>query len=992
MRSKATIASDQMVTAVQFAWLNALVSHHSPRAIAQHIVRLLRATFPIATVHMVWGIDANSESDSLVSSERIPVQIEPTAPVTREQLILIRASQSKNQATFSTDKKIIAIPLAQCDAAILLLFAEEFDGDLASYLHDISKLLHVAVQHFRHALASIDLQMAITDLKRSERLQRALFAISDLAGSDQDMAEVLRGIHAIVDTLMYAENFFIVLYSQERDSIRFVYYADLADDPPDPSIEIPLQARTYSFTWHLIKGKKPLMGTPEQVSAQVAGELKLVGTPSNNMLGVPLLRNGLGVGAIVVQTYQEGIIFTPEDRSLLEFVCSNILIALERKQGREDLEQRVQQRTIELADANQVLQQEIVERQRAERLHVALFHIAQLATADISQQELYPRVHAEVAALINAENFFIGLLADDDQMLDFPYAADNSNETFVARKIGRGLSEYVLNNGKTFVRAADIKTLSMNGDIDLQTVGVPPACWMGVPLLVDDKTIGLVVVQSYNEAVMYTPADQELLSFAASQIANTLHRHLAAENLHEAYTQLEQRVHDRTQELRDEIAQRERVQEQLKHEVLHDALTGLPNRGYLLDRLTRVLSQLRREPTRIGALLYLDIDRFKVINDSLGHLAGDQVLKEVSRRLLICVREPDVVARLSGDEFAILLMDVSQPTTAIKVAQRIIASLREPLTIAGKEINPSASVGIAIIDVRYQLADEVLKDADLALYRAKKGGRNRFELFDETMQKNAVNVLAIEHELRTALLQNQFEPYFQPIVRLSTGETVGYEALIRWNHPTRGVVGPGDFIPIAEENGSIEMIDWHMFELSCTLMKTFVASQAYLTINCSPLHFRRADFDTQLLALLERTGMPTHRIVTEVTEGSLLDNTERVCATLDRLRSAGVGAALDDFGTGYSSLSYLHKFPLRVLKIDRSFISELGKGTSNSGHTVITAILAMASALGLDVVAEGIETEEQKCTLAAMGCGYGQGYLLGRPAPVGHWIKLAQHL
>ncbi len=987
MHSKSNVASDQILTAEPFTWLSELIELYSPRAIAQHTIQLVDTFLSPASTHLVWAVGANGEHDIASGERHNDYQIQPAADLTSDQLALIHASLQAENLHRADDEKTIAIALKQCDAIILITLTDAKKCAVALHqLQKITNLLHIAGQHFHRALASVDLQVAITDLERSERLQRALFAISDLAGSNQEMAKVLRGIHAIVDTLMYAENFFIVLYSTKRETIRFAYYADVEDEPPDPLIEIPLNRRIESFTWHLLKGKRSLMGSPEQIRLQVTGDLKLVGTPSKNMLGVPLLRNDEVLGGIVVQTYQDGIVFTPEDLSLLEFVGSNILIALERKQSREDLERRVQLRTIELANANQVLQQEIVERQRAERLHVALFHIAQLATAELSQLELYPRVHAEVSKLINAQNFYIALLSDEDSMLQFPYVVDHSCETFKARKIGRGLSEYVLNHGKAILRALDIDALISSGEVDLETVGISPACWMGVPLLVDDKTIGLVVVQSYNDAIMYTLADQELLSFSASQIANTLHRRLAAENLHKAYAQLEQRVLERTQELRDEISERERIQEQLKHEVLHDTLTGLPNRGYLLERLTRVLAQLKREPTRVGALLYLDVDRFKIINDSLGHLAGDQVLKEVARRLLKCVREPDAVARLSGDEFAILLVDVKQPTTAIKVAQRIISSLHEPLVITGKEISPSASVGVAIIDARYQVADEVLKDADQALYRAKKVGRNRFELFDETMQKNAVNILAIESELRTALQQNQFEPYFQPIVRLSTGKIVGYEALIRWNHPVRGVIGPFDFLSIAEENGSIEAIDWHMFELSCRLMTQLANTETYLTINCSPLHFRRVDFDTQLLALLERTGFPPHRLVTEVTEGSLLDDTDRVCATLDRLRAVGVGAALDDFGTGYSSLSYLHQFPLRILKIDRSFVSTLDKGSNNSGHTVITAILAMAKALGLDVVAEGIETAEQRDILSAMGCCHGQGYLLGRPAPISHWM------
>jgi diguanylate cyclase (GGDEF)-like protein len=449
---------------------------------------------------------------------------------------------------------------------------------------------------------------------------------------------------------------------------------------------------------------------------------------------------------------------------------------------------------------------------------------------------------------------------------------------------------------------------------------------------------------------------------------------------------LEKQVRERTQELSKEIVERERIQEQLKHQVMHDALTGLPNRGYLRDRLQRALAQLKRDPERHCALLFIDVDRFKIINDSLGHLVGDEVLKEVARRLLTCVRGPDTVSRLSGDEFAILLEDVPLPATAVKVAQRVLTAFAAPVLLGGTELALSASIGIAFGEVGHEFADEVLRDADSAMYRSKKLGRARFELFDESLQQVAGDILTLEGELRTALQQDQFEPYFQPIVRLATDETVGYEALIRWNHPTRGVLAPGAFLKVAEENGSMEAIDWRMFELSCGLAAQLGSIDTYVSINISPRHFRRAEFGAKLLQMLERTGFPPQRLLLELTEGSLIEHPEQVRGTLEQLREAGIGAALDDFGTGYSSLSYLHTLPLRMLKVDRSFVGELGKGGKSSSASVVASVLALAQALSMKTVAEGIETPEQRDVLMKLGCEFGQGYLLGRPAPIRHWI------
>jgi diguanylate cyclase (GGDEF)-like protein len=459
-------------------------------------------------------------------------------------------------------------------------------------------------------------------------------------------------------------------------------------------------------------------------------------------------------------------------------------------------------------------------------------------------------------------------------------------------------------------------------------------------------------------------------------------------SLQHAYAGLEQRVEERTLELRQQIAQRENIELRLQHQIKHDALTGLPNRSFLRERLESVLTCLHDQPDRRCALLYLDVDRFKMINDSLGHLAGDEMLKEVAQRLQRCVREPDMVARISGDEFAVLL-EAATPEVAQSVARRVLETLGMPILLAGKEIGPSASIGIAIGNNRYTAADELLRDADLALYRAKELGRNRFQLFDETLAKNLVDVLTMEVELRQAIQRDEFEPYFQPVCRLGSREIVGYESLLRWNHPRLGVLGPADFLKIAEDGGHIEAIDWRVFEAGCKLIGQLDSPEKFLTINVSNLHLRQADFQERLERMLERSGLPPARLTIEVTEGALLDDPDRVRATLDRLRQIGVGAALDDFGTGYSSLSYLHSLPLRMLKIDRSFVQALDGGT-NAATSVVAAILAMARALNIQVVAEGIETQAQRTALLRMGCEFGQGYLFGRPAPIAHWKSVPQ--
>jgi diguanylate cyclase (GGDEF)-like protein len=953
----------------ELEWLRALADADTPRDIATLVVRLARRHPQSQSACVYWGLE---RADAITC--------EPPPPAPAEMLDWIRAASARGAAQWTCGQRRVAIPFSsRPDPAVLVLdFSESQAGrPLPSHW---TESLRLADRHIRRAQALDTLQASVGALERSNKLQRALFAISDLAGSERDMQQMLRGIHEIIGSLMYAENFFIVLHDAERDSLRFLYFADVVD--PAPFSEMPMDALEHTFTWYLIRHGTPLMGSTEQLRRQVPGTVNLVGTDSFDWLGVPMMGEDRVYGALVVQSYEESVRYSEEDRSLLGFVASHVLTALERKQSKDALEQRVQQRTLELADANRGLQLEVEERQRAERLQAALFRIAELATADISQAEFYRQVHAVVGTLINARNFFIALLSDDGSTLEYPYAVDESSEHYGARPVGRGLSEYVIRHGTSIFQGNDILALADRGEVDLDTVGSLATWWLGVPLQVGDAVIGLVAVQSYTLSAAYSDADKELLTFVASQIANSLSRRRAAQIQQQALAQLEQRVQERTGELRREIQERQRAQEQLKHQVMHDALTSLPNRAYLRERLERVLALLKRDPHRKCALLYLDVDRFKVINDSLGHLAGDAYLKEIAQRLQACVREPDVVARLAGDEFAILLEDAPVPGTAVRVAQRVLEALALPLQIAGKELEPSASIGIAIADASYQLADEVLRDADVALYRAKALGRKRFELFDASLQKHAVDVLTMERELRVALQKNQFVPYFQPILRLDTDHVQGYEALIRWNHPVRGLIGPGEFLRIAEDSGNIEAIDWWMFEHSSALAARHFAGDRYLTLNVSPLHFRRPDFCSRLLDMLQRTGLSPSRLVIEVTEGSLLDDPEGVRDILATLRKDGIGAALDDFGTGYSSLSYLHTFPLRIVKIDRSFVARLDEAGNGNSEAVVGSILALASALGVEALAEGIETDAQRATLQAMGCRFGQGYLLGRPAPL----------
>ena len=408
----------------------------------------------------------------------------------------------------------------------------------------------------------------------------------------------------------------------------------------------------------------------------------------------------------------------------------------------------------------------------------------------------------------------------------------------------------------------------------------------------------------------------------------------------------------------------------------HDLLTGLPNRGLFGDRLRQALSMARRDG-RPMAVLCLDLDRFKEVNDTLGHAAGDTLLKVVTARLLAMLRESDTLARLGGDEFAVIQPRAEQPKAAAALARRLIEALEAPIEIDGCQARVGVSIGIAMTD-RWGSADptQLLRDADLALYQAKESGRGGYRFFAPEMNRKLQERRAIETDLRAALEKGGLRLAYQPQVSLATGEVTGAEALLRWTRPGSGEVPPDRFIPVAEETGLIGPMGQWVLQEACRRAATW-PDGITVAVNVSPVQFRQSDLYEAVMAALEASGLPPQRLEIEITEGVLLGDTEEILATLRRLRDAGVRIAMDDFGTGYSSLVYLQKFPFDKVKIDRSFIRNLE--SDPSAAAILRAVMGMSQALGLRTLAEGVETIAQAERLRSEGCEAAQGYLFGRP-------------
>jgi diguanylate cyclase (GGDEF)-like protein len=436
----------------------------------------------------------------------------------------------------------------------------------------------------------------------------------------------------------------------------------------------------------------------------------------------------------------------------------------------------------------------------------------------------------------------------------------------------------------------------------------------------------------------------------------------------------------------DEINQFPKRLEQLTRQAFRDALTGLPNRALFMDRLTHGLTRARRRHEHV-AVLFLDLDRFKVINDTLGHTVGDQLLVEVSNRLGSSLRPGDTVARLGGDEFGLLLEDVADAETAELVALRIEAELAKPLIFEGREVFVTSSIGIALSSERLGTPEEVLRDADLAMYHAKAKGKARHEIFDGTMSAPALDRMDLEMDLRSAITNRDFRLHYQPILRLETGRIVEVEALIRWQHEKRGLLQPDAFIGLTEETGLIVPIGQWVLTEACRQARAwqieFPRTPALgMSVNLSAKQFQNPKLVEEITDALTMSGLDPACLKLEITESVVMQDVPATLAKLHELKDLGIRLAIDDFGTGYSSLGYLKRFPVDTLKIDRSFV----KGLSHEGgdSAIVRAVVTVAKSLNMDVTAEGIETDQQRLELKALGCELGQGFLFGRPSTPEH--------
>ncbi|MEO8072224.1 MAG: EAL domain-containing protein [Acidobacteriota bacterium] len=440
-----------------------------------------------------------------------------------------------------------------------------------------------------------------------------------------------------------------------------------------------------------------------------------------------------------------------------------------------------------------------------------------------------------------------------------------------------------------------------------------------------------------------------------------------------------------------DITERKRAEEELLHNALHDALTGLPNRALFLEHLRHAIERNGMRGKKIFAVLFLDFDHFKVINDSLGHMEGDNLLRLIAKRLTHSLRPGDIVARLGGDEFTILLDDLGDSGDVLQIVERIQTDLKQPFNLRGNEVFTSASIGIALSDANYTEPEIMLRDADIAMYRAKANGKACHQIFNHTMHEQASSRLQLETELRQAVEHEEFRVYYQPIINLQSDEIKGFESLVRWQHPTRGIVSPLEFIPVAEETGLIIPLGEWILRESCRQLSAWQSEfkmnpPLTMSVNLSCKQFVQTDLVERIVEIIRDTKIEASSLRLEITESHLMKDSEAAILIMNNLRALGIKLSIDDFGTGYSSLSYLHRLPINYLKVDRSFVSQMQENSEN--REIVRTIILLAKNLNLEVIAEGIETIEQAQYLKSLTCNFGQGYLYSKPVDAPSATKL----
>ncbi len=857
----------------------------------------------------------------------------------------------------------------------------------------------------------------ITKVQKLLKTQQSLVKISESVGKVEHVNDLLYEFHQIIAEIMPANNFYIALYDPGNDTLSFPYFVDEFDTTPVP------QKSKRGLTEYILRKGEALLATPEVFDDLVKqGEVAEMGAPSIDWIGVPLISDQRTIGVMATQTYTEGVRYTADDLQFLSMVSPHVANAIKKKKSEEELRnQHDLINSIFDASPNPIVVTDL--HGHFENCNQAALDLGGYQT----KEELLGKNILEIIHEDDREN-------TAKELNGFITSRTGGKSEYRIIKADRSIlfiessSSLLYDEDQNPVMVISIITDVTQKRLTDQALRISEERYK---LAVNGSNDGIWDWDLENNRIYYSPRWKTILGYLDEEISpspdewlNRVH----PDDLPSLKSQLEAHLHGEIGHFEIEhrlknkegdflwvqvrgvavsnsagapyriagsltdVTRNKHTEKQLAHEVLHDKLTGLPNRALFIDRLNQTIKRSKRHENETFAIMIMDLDRFKILNDSLGHLAGDKMLIKIAQRLEASLRMEDSVARLGGDEYAILINDIHDPYEVIQIANRIKKEISAPANVDGQAVYSTASIGITLSTTGYEIADDMLRDADTAMYQAKGQGGDSYVIFDRFMHAQAVTLLHMETDLRQALENDQFELYYQPIFDTVSHKVINAEALIRWNHPQQGLIYPGQFIPIAEDTGLIVPIgDW-ILESACNQLRKWNENgfkNLKVSVNFSARQFQQSDLAAVVARTLDRTGVDPKNIFIEITESRNYSQLEKFESMLWELKRLGIKISIDDFGTGYSSLSIIQRLPLDVLKIGQSFISNLGGQREND--LITQSIIEMAHRLELVVVAEGVETPEQLGFLARHKCDLIQGFLFSKPIQVHNFNALLEH-
>ncbi|QYK01171.1 bifunctional diguanylate cyclase/phosphodiesterase [Shewanella psychrotolerans] len=830
--------------------------------------------------------------------------------------------------------------------------------------------------------------------KRSEVVQNTLFDISNLAATVEREDEFYSGIQSSLNKLLPADNFFIAILNQITGDLNIPFWVDEKD--PHPSELYPLEdisSKLFSgLTGYVLKQKKTLLCDSDKFEELVSsGEIVSRGSDCHLWLGVPIYNGEQAIGVIVVQSYNKEINYGDIEVELMTFISQHISGVIERVQHRHHLEAAIKHRTKELSVAYDKLKQEVTERRRAENLQKSLFEIAELSNSNLDDNTFYAELHRVISHLLPANNCYIGLLDESNRYLQFPFYVSQLNVGAPKRRpFSDGLTEFILKQKKPLLLDNnDIKSLIASKQLYAKAPQLNYTetiyQWIGVPLFIQGIVKGALTIYSFTPSQTYQEKDLDLLTFVSQHIATAIERKLSAESLRQSYEQLEEKVTERTralamlnQDLEKEIAQRCKVEQQLVHDASHDTLTGLPNRARFMERLSQGIKHVRRHGLDRFAILFIDLDRFKLINDTLGHLQGDKFLIETARRLNLCIRDNDTLARIGGDEFVILLDSINDTRDAIEVTERILGELSQPYELANQSFTSGASIGISFSSRNStDTSESILRDADAAMYQAKSNGKGCYVIYDNSISQQKSHDITLEIELREAIAKKALALQYFPVMTLDSEKVIALEPKLYWQHSQLGKIKQAQLNNIAEHCNLTKELDLYLFDQinkDYPKLATVIESHTQLHIEISSEHLKHKHAVRKLKNRIKECYFKPDNLWIFFDEKSFVQDSDSHINTFNMLSKLQLNIGLSAYGSAHSALSCLSFLPLSGLKLDPSYISHLNDPQHKK---LLKAHQLAAEALDLTLYVQGVKTEMQRQQLASLGFFAGQGLALG---------------